>query len=339
MMGRRFLQNGGICGILILFCLSLNLLAAWHVPPISSGIFIPHGATERPPIPETALWNELLQRHDECDNTNGTIVGTTTTSFSQQVRRFVDNKQTNGCFVPRSSSCHIKTLSVVVLSDGKNLRTLFLNLLPFISYSPVDDVTLIANIDQKTLARDPKYGRRILDWHRTGTIKFIPVQSSFWTPMQKVEPNSGAVVWFNGDSPKNWNVAGLKTSLALWRENSRSLVASHVVQADQGCEVPLLHDLMMSRDYLCYLKHPLIDSFRRMAEKQDSTSIHDSVAVLWSFLAEGSIKIPAHRQNQTIPRAQSVPDNMLKYFGCSCPAQNAASPTHNEAKLTCSTRR
>jgi hypothetical protein len=336
MMGRRFKQNGGICVILILFCVSLNLLAAWRVPIISTDIFIRHEATERPPIPETELWNELLQRHDECDHTNGTIAGTTTTSFSQQVRRFVDNKQTNGCFLPHSSSCHIKTISVVVLSDGKNLRTLFLNLLPFISYSPVDDITLIANIDQKALSTDPKYGRRILDWHRTGTIKFIPVQSSLWTAMQKVEPDSEAVVWFNGDSPKNWNVAGLKSSLALWKANSRSLVASHVVQADQGCQVPLLHDLMMSRDYLCYLKHPLIDSFRHMAEKQDSTSIYDSVAIMWSFLTEGGIKLPAHRQNQTIPRAQSVSGNMLKYFGCSCPAQNTTSPTHNEAKVTCS---
>lgn len=336
-MSRGFVKRVWVWGILVLFCVSLNLLAAWHVPVASSGVFLHHEVSPTSQIPETVLWDDLLRRLESCGDTSAPS-GNTTSNFYQQVRRFVDNEQKTGCFVPQDSSCHVTTVSVIVVSDGRNLRTLFLNLLPFISYAPVDSVTLIVKVDRKHLSSDRKYGQRMLDWDRIGTITLISVQASLWTAMEKVEPISEAIAWFNGDIPKNWNVAGLKTSLALWKENSRALIGSHVLQ-DKGFQVPVLHDLMMSRSYLCYLRNPPMDSFQMMAEENDSASSHEAFTILWSVLSGGRITIPSHRQNRTIAatKKKNISQNIIDYFGCSLHPNIYPTRSQNEVKTSCST--
>eukprot|EP00980_Cylindrotheca_fusiformis_P001976 scaffold443_cov125-Cylindrotheca_fusiformis.AAC.25 len=327
----RFFCRVGTWGILILFCVALNLLAAWNAPIFSSDILRNHGMPSRPRISETSLWSEVLRRQGGCGDANAAA-----SSFSQRVRMFVADEQTGGCFVPQSSSCHVTKVSAFVLSNGKDLRTLFLNLLTFISYSTVDSITLFAKVDPQLLSKDPKYGQRIIEWDKRGTIKLTSVRDSLWAAVEQAKPYSEAVVWFNGDRRKNWTVAGIKTSLQLWKENSRALVGSQVLTTDKGYRVPLLHNLLMSSDYLCYLRHPLFDAFQHIAEDQDSANNGDSIALLWSFLASGNMIIANTRQNQIVS-AEGISARMIDFFGCSLQAQPDLIYANNASNTNCRT--
>jgi hypothetical protein len=313
----------GFWGSLVLICLFLNLFAGlWHVPSISSGSFIPQPSSFyiQPPISETILWQKMLNR--KWDGCEGTLkMNSTNPSFVEKMNQFANNTETsNGCFMPRATSCHVEKVSVIIISDGKELRPVFLNLLTFLSYSLVGDIVLIANTDEITLSKDPKrYGQRILDWNTKGSVKLIPIKSSLWRAIQQVQPQSEAVVWFNGDSPKkNWRVTGIRESFEIWRENSRALLSSHL-QRDRECSIPVLHDFMMSKDYLCYLNHPLIDPFRHLVESEsDSSNVQNSIALLWKVLAEDNVMIPPRAESYYIDDQLGLPEDILGYFGCSC---------------------
>jgi len=306
--------------------MALNFYVAYNVPNIPSGIF---PRTEMPEvnkqlaIPELFLWKYLLKEQTSC----GAGERSDNLSFRKQVQQYLDSDATTECSVPQPTSCPSSKVSVVLLSEGTNMRTLFLGLLSFLSYdrgflndSPIVDIFLVSTINEQELGKDTKYGKRILDWGKEGTVKIISVTSSLWDALEKVNPMSESVIWFNGDVKKNWSLSSIRNSHSLWKENSNSMIASHLMQTDSKCQLPELHHLMIPREFLCFFRHPLMDSFRRKASGNNLGVFKGIIALFWSILAHGNVLLAGEGDsgtNETI----NLPTPIVSFFGCGCSKQ------------------
>lgn len=335
---RRFLRKPRFWIILIVASFVTNILAAWvtihkylHIPS-SSVLFAPPSFTQTAndeKIPDSLVWHRMLQEnpgcHDQVPAINGTNHRATNDTlppfgFRQDVHRFLktDDDFAQTCYLPSSTYCHVTRYSVVVLSKGSNLRKLFLNLMTFVSYPSVLDITLILDLDKTTISKDVKYGQRLLEWDKQRTVKVIPRQQSLWSAIQLVQPHSASVIWIDGDVRKDWNGTTLKSHLHLWRERSRSLLASNV-EASGSCPFPKLHGMVMHRYLLCYLDHPVVGPLQRYTGPLGWDITQNAISMLWNHLGDGHAVAPHRVAKQTV--VDEATEKILDYFGCPCSLQ------------------
>mmetsp|Transcript_38570 Transcript_38570/g.93283 ORF Transcript_38570/g.93283 Transcript_38570/m.93283 type:complete len:351 (-) Transcript_38570:791-1843(-) len=325
-MSRQLDRPTGVVGILILLCAVFNIYAAYNVPSIPYGIFPrteTKGVKKGLTIPESSVWKYIVKEQSSCEAKENSD----NLSFQKQVQQYVESDATSECSVPQPTSCQSRKVSVVLLSEGGDMRTLFLSLLSFLSYdrgflddSPIVDISLVTTIDEKDLAKDPKYGQRIFDWGKEGTVKIVQVKSSFWDAMEKVNPMGESVILFNGDVRKNWKLSSIQKSHSLWKENSNSIVASHLVQTDAHCQLPELHHLTVPREFLCFLDHPLMDTFRRKAAGTSFDVFKSSIVLFWSALAHGKVLL-SQEANKGMSKTVNLPSDISSFFGCGCSKQ------------------
>jgi hypothetical protein len=355
---RRIARKPGFWVTLIIASFAVNLLAAWvtvnqhlHIHSSNHVLMAPHpfgGFTQNTnidqPVSESVLWHRMLQEQPGCEVPIIPAIQNETQllpafGFRQHVQRFLESDPSiQTCLLPPLTSCFVTKYSVVVLSKGTNLRILFLNLMTFISYPSVQDITLILPQESKAiLAKDSKYGQRLLEWNKQRTVKLIIHEQSLWAAMQMVQPQSEAVIWMNGDVHKDWNGTRLKNYLGLWRDRSRSLISSsQVVQKLRGssCSFPQLHGLVLHRNLLCYLDHPVVGPLRQYAEPLGWDITQNAIGVLWNHIGDGhSVAAPRSdrlRSTATTGKrrvAEISTNTILNYFGCSCESKSTITST------------
>jgi hypothetical protein len=362
------------------------------IPPIAASSILFKKAPEKQHETEQVLWRRLLQDTSECAqqqqqqqqqqkksmavNANANAKDKNNTlaafGFSAAVNRFLDSADTtitsttprttssqSTCYFPPNHSCHVTKYSVIVVSNGTNLRQLFLNLMSFLSYPSLQDLTLILPLDKDTLDRDRNYGKRLLEWNKQKKIRLLLMESSasasFWWAMQHLEqPQSEAVLWMNGDARKDWNGTVLKSYLQMWKQQSSSLVVSNANALQQrndndgaaiaaACLVPQLHGLVMHRDFLCYLDHPVINPLRRHTEALGFgwEATQNAMGMLFQHVADGNVKSSGY-QFQTTTSSTSSPSSVFStrlqllkttqdYFGC-CKSPSFAIPINASEK-------
>ena len=317
---RRIGRIKGCFGILIFVCLAFNLFAATHFPQIPMELLM---TTDQQRIPENVLWHQILDYRNRT-NCHDREANTTGISFHEKVDSFMKDQKSGGCFLPPSTSCNARKFSAVVYTIEQNTRNLFLTLMTLMSYGPVNDISWIGYApDFELMPKDRKYKERIERWIAKGNINFISMNSSLWTAMQYLQPQSEAVVWIDGDRPKDFMLSSLKESLGVWRGDSRSIIASHI-EKDDTCSFPLLHGLLLPRDYLCYLNHPLMKYFRETVQKEDLKRIPDSIALVFQVLADGYVSIPSVKKKGRIKKNRTQLDS----FACTCTAKNSLSKSN-----------
>ena len=141
-------------------------------------------------------------------------------------------------------------------------------------------------------AKRNKYAKRIQYWNEMGTVHVITT-ASLWNGLDRLETPSESILWIDGDQNNGVIINGtkLKGRFRLWREIPSTLVihddgmnnddidgdilllSEQQQQADttaapsSNCPLlpssfPLLslHGMMMHKNYLCYLNHPIIGS-------------------------------------------------------------------------------
>lgn len=333
----RFARRPRFWVFLIAFYLTLNVLVGWvavHRIPHSVNLISPASAVlfkKSPPNHDTeqVLWHRLLQETSECAQqksiaTNNKDKNTLPAfGFSAAVNRFLDSADTTSqstCYFPPTRSCHITKYSVIVVSNGTNLRQLLLNLMSFLSYPSLQDLTLIIPLDRDTLDRDREYGKRLLEWNKQKRIRLLPLQS-FWWAMKHLEPQSEAVLWMNGDGRKDWNGTVIKSHLQRWKQQSSSLVVTNALQHDDGaaCLVPQLHGLVVHRDFLCYLDHPVIDPLRHYMEPLGWEAAQQAMAMLFQHVANGNVESSGYQTStntSTVTKSLQLVKTTQDYFGC-----------------------
>jgi hypothetical protein len=362
---RRVVRRPTFWVFLILASFSLNVLVGWvavhRIPhavnlisPVSSVLF--KKAPEKHDT-EQVLWRRLLlQETSECPQHNSSATTNNNNNsnnnntlpafgFSAAVNQFLESPETTSqstCYFPPNQSCHVTKYSVVVVSNGTNLRQLFLNLMSFLSYPSLQDLTLILPLDRDTLNRDRDYGKRLLEWNKQNKIRLLPFHSLWWA-IQHLEPQSEAVLWMNGDnSRKDWNGTVLKSHLQRWKRQSSSLVVTNALQQQQhddgaSCLVSQLHGLVLHRDFLCYLDHPVIDPLRHYTEPLGWEASLQAMGMLFQHVADGHVESSGY-QTTTIPPPVTKSLKLLKatqdYFGC-CKSPSAAIPAADSSGAKC----
>jgi hypothetical protein len=153
-------------------------------------------------------------------------------------------------------------------------------------------------------AKRNKYAKRVLNWSRKGVVNVVST-SSFWDAIERLEVPSESMLWIDGDhrfGSQNNNIAAngtvLKHQFLAWREVPNALMIPKEIsivpvslskinghndknnaRGSVCSTVPLLHEMMMHRNYLCYLNHPVVgselrnytDSVRRRVKANDNT--------------------------------------------------------------------
>lgn len=349
---RRILSKQRFWVILIVASFLVNILVAWvtvhkHMD-ISSAVFSQSSINpvEGGPVSERILWRRVLQESSDCRlirlRTNTTSNSSATEDVlppfgsRQNLDRYIEpqDEARQMCYIPSSTSCHVRRYSVVVLSKGTNLRHLFLNLMSFVSYPSVKDITLILDLDKESLSKDSKYGQRILQWNKQRTVKVINEQESLWRAIERFKPNSEAVLWMDGDTRKDWNGTVLKSAMNLWKENSRHLLTSQVNFGDESCSFPRLHGTMMHRNFLCYLDHPVVNSLRNYSAPLGWDVVKNSISILWNHLGSGHIVVPS-RVNRTWMTNDQSTKAILHHFGCPCSWHTTHTPSSLSSNSKC----
>jgi hypothetical protein len=142
-----------------------------------------------------------------------------------------------------------------------------------------------------------------------------------------LEPQSEAVLWMNGDGRKDWNGTVLKSHLQLWKQQSSSLVVTNALQqhnndaatATAACLVPQLHGLVVHRDLLCYLDHPVIDPLRRYTEPFGWEANQQVMGMLFQHVANGQVESSSSGYQTTTvvtKRLKPLLQTTQDYFGC-----------------------
>lgn len=244
------------------------------------------------------------------------------TSFTV-LPKYPTTTTTTTCYLPPTTACYESHYSVVMYSKAKNLRRLLLNLMTFQSYPSVNDITLIVP-SAETLRSDRAYGTRILDWDDRGTIHLLVVEASSTTSLwaslgQQLKPKTSAILWVDGDVQKDWNGTSFRTNFDIWRQNTRSLVASFsghdennrpetgsstatALSQQQQCPHNRLHGTLMHQNWLCFLNHPVMDPLKQYLEPHDGTAaattnewgvIFNGLSILWNQIGQGQIMVMA----------------------------------------------
>ena len=131
-------------------------------------------------------------------------------------------------------------------------------------------------------AKGNKYAKRVFNWSRKGIVNVVSA-SSLWDAIDRFEVPSESVLWIDGDHSahlqnKISNDTVLSNRFRAWREVPNALLipkenslfspsplkTSRQDENDSGdgpmCSFPLLHEMMMHTNYLCYLNHLVVGS-------------------------------------------------------------------------------
>ena len=354
----RFLRKPAFWIILIVSTFLLNIFIAWvtihnHMNmPSNDVFFLPSFVVDASGdnIPESIVWHRMLQDFPRCHDglltqtNNGTSYRSENHTlppfgFHKNVKRFLeggtDLAQT--CYLPPPTSCRLSRYSVVVISKGKDLRHLFLNLMTFVSYPDVLDITLILDLDLETVTSDDKYGQRLLEWDKQSSVKLITRQQDLWSAIQMAQPHSSAVVWIDGDVEKDWDGTTLKDNFWQWRELSRSLFVSQV-STGGSCGFPKLHRMMMHRYFLCYLDHPVVGPLKRYTGAYGWDATQNAISMLWNHLSDGYTLDSLTPRNNGAKQTfiDEATKNIVDYFGCSCLPQTSIHSNSSSHNHSCS---
>jgi hypothetical protein len=254
-------------------------------------------------------------------------------------------RKNSDCYFPPATSCSRKQYSVLMYSSGHNLRRTLLNLMACMAYPSINGITLILPFTDSLhdqLQGDALYGSRIWDWKTQGTIQIVS-EATMWESVAQVQAKESAVLWIDGDRPKDWNGTIFRTNFRLWRQHSRALVAfldvrspNHVHDVESLSLFPTygMHGNMMHRSWFCFLQHPVLDPLRRYLASVDSwEGVLSGISILFNHLGEGhvlavlpgdvskSISVASSNTSRSINQgraASSLTSTILDYFGCSC---------------------
>jgi hypothetical protein len=140
---------------------------------------------------------------------------------------------TKQCVSAPSTACQSTQYTMLVSFHGQQLRTLFLNLLSWITYPHVSQILiLIPPSLNATIQDDSKYGHRLWTWHTNAEhIVQLEFTEHIWNISTAGDYSSAiqndAVVWMNGNAPpEKANYHGLLNGWELWKRNANSVVAS-----------------------------------------------------------------------------------------------------------------
>jgi hypothetical protein len=294
-------------------------------------------------IPDIVLWQRRSlqeESYGECPNGRGRILESNSTAlpgFSQEIRQYLQNSEYlhSSCFYPAGISCHTDKYSVVIFSQGKNLRQLMLNTLSFMSYPSVQDTTLVMDISAHLLKKNKLYGQRILDWYDKHSINLI-LQSPLWLAVANLQPKSEAVLWINGDGAKTWTATSLKHSFSVWKKKASSLIVTKVGSlGTEECIVPELDGAFIHRNFFCYFNHPVIQPLKRYTTKFTWEDYHTLFGVILDNLADEllSTKEPPKAITGIVPFQElQQQSTVADYFGC---CRSMSSVQFNAKASTC----
>ena len=254
-------------------------------------------------------------------------------SFDNPNHATLQERKAGACFYPPETACDTMKYSVLLVSEGNNLRSLFLNALSFMSYPSVQDVSIVVLLDEYSsaaslLIKDKHYGSRIVEWGKQGTITLI-LRPSLWDAIVQFEPKSEAILWINGDMKKTWTATNLKRSFQLWKKQASALVAVNQLgifgSFDEGCVIPQLHQIFLHRNLLCYLNHPVTRSLKKYTEHLGHTEFkQQAIGMLLENLSDGIVsleKMVSSIKYFDIKKESNEGRAIVDYFGC-CRAAN-----------------
>ena len=162
-------------------------------------------------------------------------------------------------------------------------------------------------------AKRNKYAKRILNWSRKGVVNVVSV-SSLWEAIDRLEVPSESVLWIDADylhgSHRNGNNIANGTVLEhrfrKWRDAPNALTIpqeSHIVPVSLSqinnhdddkdntlqsvCKFPLLHEMMMHTNYLCFFNHPVVGSelrnYTKFVRRRIKSSDNDEKQLSWEM--------------------------------------------------------
>jgi hypothetical protein len=250
------------------------------------------------------------------------------------------------CYNAPLTACHVSKYSMLVTSDGQNLRTLFLNLLSWLTFPDVSQiVVLLPPQSNATLQDDAKYGQRLHTWHADDTHK---VSLEFVTTLWKFDTalDEEAVVLMNANVPDKSNHRGLETGLELWKRHADTVVASQgwrvikqqqqqavvtaassqpfckhetatmVIRSKNEIQIADLHYLVVHRNYLCFLSHSILTNLHRFTTNLQEERL--SISILLTQLS-GQVprlfpsRVRASKQRKLLLREQqnALPSSLV----------------------------
>eukprot|EP00531_Pseudo-nitzschia_arenysensis_P020737 CAMPEP_0116116178 /NCGR_PEP_ID=MMETSP0329-20121206/900_1 /TAXON_ID=697910 /ORGANISM="Pseudo-nitzschia arenysensis, Strain B593" /LENGTH=270 /DNA_ID=CAMNT_0003609657 /DNA_START=577 /DNA_END=1389 /DNA_ORIENTATION=+ len=221
-----------------------------------------------------------------------------------------------------------------------------------------------------------KYAKRVLRWNRKGVVNVVSA-FSLWDAIERLEVPSESVLWVNGDHPVESehgvaNETVLNNRFDAWRETPNALAIPQETslipiaptiekQGDKSnndeymCSYPLLHEMMMHTNYLCYLNHPVVGSELRSytnsmirpietktIKENNDYAIHNSwdtttvaIGMLLFSIGDGYVKSDAESSsaaaNLSYDSRNAIPfaagsdstlatytEDISNYFGCPC---------------------
>ncbi len=167
-------------------------------------------------------------------------------------------------------------------------RNIVVGTMKFLAYPSVKRVNLVLRdtnvvVHQRKsslledAAKRNKYAQRVLNWNRNGDANILVV-SSLWDAIDRLDVPSESVLWIDGDYSllKTSNDTELNDYFHAWREIPNALAVADETSlaslplsngrlpkekaSGDTCSFPLLHEMMLHANYLCYLNHPVVGS-------------------------------------------------------------------------------
>lgn len=166
----------------------------------------------------------------------------------------------NECSLPKPSStaCDVKEYSIVVTSIGKNLRTLFVNIINWLLHDMVAEVYIILpNSEYDALVKSTKssptitsptdkrnttsvlennnyFARKLLDWHNDPEHKTtITFDDSLWSALSdtdKFNPKSEAILFMDGDILWDGTYLNqIQNGFLKWKNHPHTILASEAI--------------------------------------------------------------------------------------------------------------
>ena len=240
------------------------------------------------------------------------------------------------CTAAPTTACHVSKFTMLVTFQGENLRTLFLNLLSWVTYPEVSQIlVLLPPSFNASMHEDAKYGDRLLTWHADAThLVKLEFTSSSWMFNSRVQEE--AVVWMNGNIPNKANYRGLEAGLELWKRHANSVVASQgykikkdqstalptsnpadatlslpfckhettesVVRSKAGIQIADLHYFIVHRNYLCFLSHPVLQNLHRFTSSVKPSEERLAISMLLTHLSGQPPRLfPANIKSEGTP--------------------------------------
>lgn len=226
--------------------------------------------------------------------------------------RFHSHARERSCRLPEATAHSASSYARIVYSKASNLRLLFLNLLQWLIDPAMDECWVILP-SEDLVKNDTAYGKRLLAWDRQPKHPVRLVYSDTITggiPTIDVRSKVSSIVWENGDVPRRRTKHDTQVALELWKGDSATVftpVGWRLDHTDPVCgprdlrgfvdtnttvgALSSLHDVVHHRDYLCFLKHPAIQS----ALTRESLSLDEESLTLSAWLLQVS---PGHQARQ-----------------------------------------